>query len=57
MFSKKLKEHAGIEEDDEDDEFVFDAFDEVNEPEPMQPSSNKDDSSESFVIPLVRKGL
>ena len=56
LFSKKLKEHAGIEEDDEDDEFVFDAFDEVNEPEPMKPSSNKDDSSESFVVPLVRKG-
>lgn len=56
LFSKKLKEHAGIEEEEEDDEFVFDAFDEVNEPEPMKPSSNKDDSSESFVVPLVRKG-
>lgn len=56
LFSKKLKEQVGIEEDEEDDEFVFDAFDEVNEPEPMQPSSNKDDSSESFVVPLVRKG-
>lgn len=56
LFSKKLKEHDGIEEEEEDDEFVFDAFDEVNEPEPMQPSSNKDDSSESFVVPLVRKG-
>lgn len=56
LFSKKLKEHAGIEEDEDDDESVFDAFDEVNEPEPVKPSSNKDDSSESFVVPLVRKG-
>lgn len=56
LFSKKLKEHAGIEEDEEGDEFVFDAFDEVDEPEPIQSSSNKDDSSESFIVPLVRKG-
>lgn len=56
LFSKKLKEHVRIEEDEEDDEFVFDAFDEVNEPEAMQSSSNKDDSSESFIVPLVRKG-